>query len=339
MPTYNKSAYLRRTLTAWQHQRFESYEIIVVDDGSSDDTSDVLAEFETSLPLRALYGEHRGRAAARNVALAAARGSTIVFTDDDRIVAPSFLAEHVAAGKRHDVVIGWQRGVTVEVRRDCSLSLGQVLALASLRPGWEGASLAHDSVEVLSAEHLRNDLRPLEELAFDDDWFLRFVQPVVEDYGNDISACGLAWMFGTTGNMSAPASLLAKAGGFDEALTGWGLEDTELHYRLVRAGASTYVCREAVNYHQNHPRNEAQLMHEWVHNALCMYEKHRTLEVALYLRMVLSKLSLREMDQILREARGLKGSALLANFEALQRSHVLQLAEARRDTRVWDGRQ
>ena len=337
MPTYNKAAWLRRTLSAWRHQRFEDYEIVLVDDGSTDGTRDVVAEFETTLPIRFLSGEHRGRSAARNWAIAAARGATIVFTDDDRIVSPSFLSEHVRAGAHHDVVIGWQRGVVVELRKDVTLSPRLALELGRLRPGWERAAAAAGTLELLSAEDVSEGMSGVEALAFDDDWFCRFVEPAVADYGNDISACGLCWMFGTTGNMSVSAALLAQVGGFDESLTGWGLEDTELHYRLVGAGASTYVCREAVNYHQNHPRNEGELMHEWVQNAVRVYEKHTTLEMALYLRLVLSKLSLREMDRIIQEARRLPGSALLANFEALQRSHVLQLAQARRDTHLWAG--
>lgn len=337
MPTYNKSAWLRRTLSAWRHQRFDDYEIVLVDDGSTDGTCDVVAEFEGVLPIRFLTGQHRGRSAARNWAIAAARGATVVFTDDDRIVSPNFLAEHVRAGVHHDVVIGWQRGVVVELRGDVALSPRLALELGRLRPGWEQEVAEAGTLELLRAEDLRDGTSLVEAFAFDDDWFCRFVEPAVADYGNDISACGLCWMFGTTGNMSMSAALLARVGGFDESLTGWGLEDTELHYRLVRAGASTYVCREAANYHQNHPRNEGELMHQWVQNAVRVYEKHTTLEMALYLRLVLSKLSLREMDRIIHEARSLQGSALLANFEALQRSHVLQLAEARRDTHLWTG--
>jgi glycosyltransferase involved in cell wall biosynthesis len=335
MPTYNKAPYLRRTLSSFRHQCFTDYEIVLADDGSSDDTHAVVAEFEGTLPIRFLRLDHRGRSATRNRAVEAARGATIVFTDDDRIVDPRFLAEHDAAKASYDVVIGWQRGVVVELRPDVSLSPHQVRELGRLRPGWERSSAGSDALELLSDEDLRGDLRLVEALSFDDDWFRRFVEPAVEDYGNDISACGLSWMFGTTGNMSVSAGLLEEAAGFDESLTGWGLEDTELHYRLTLAGASTYVSREAVNYHQNHPRNEGELMHEWVNNALRVYEKHPTLEVALYLRLVLGKLSLREMDRIIQEARSLKGSALLANFEVLQRNHVLQLAEARRDTHAW----
>lgn len=335
MPTFNKATYLRRTLMSWQNQRFDDYEIVLVDDGSTDPTPAVLAEFADVLPLRVVAAPHAGRSAARNRALEMARGSTIVFTDDDRIVEPNFLSEHLAAGQLYDVVIGWQRGVLVELRKDCVLSPTQIRGLASARPTWQLAAAEAEVVELLSAEDVRTDQALVEALAFDDDWFARFVQPVVSDYGADISSCGLAWMFGTTGNMSVRKERLVEVGGFDATLTGWGLEDTELHYRLARAGASTYVCHRAINYHQNHPRQESQLMHEWVENALRMFRKHPTLDVALYLRLVLSKLSLREMDQIIREARSLKGSALLANFESLQRSHVLQLAEARRDTHFW----
>jgi glycosyltransferase involved in cell wall biosynthesis len=337
IPTYDKAPYLRRTLTSWRHQRCADFELIVVDDGSSDATRSVVSEFEGLLPIRCLAAEHGGRAAARNRGLEVARGATIVFSDDDRIVSPQFVEQHLEASAAGGVVIGWQRSVLVELRSDVSLSCRQIAALERTRPGWV-ADAASERCEVLSAEALRADMRHLDDLAYDDEWFQRFVVPTVASYGDDISRCAIAWMFGTTGNLSAPAALIAKVGGFDDSLTGWGVEDTELHYRLVRAGATTRVSRTAINYHQNHPRNDGELMHEWVQNALRMYRKHESLEVALFLRLVLGKLSLQEVDQIVRDARSLPGSALVANFTALQHGHVLQLAEARRDTQRWVSR-
>ncbi|HTV18466.1 MAG TPA: glycosyltransferase [Polyangiaceae bacterium] len=338
IPTYNKAPYLRRTLMSWRHQRYADYELVVVDDGSSDATRSVLSEFEGRLPIRCVSSEHGGRSVARNRGLEVARGTTIVFSDDDRIVSPQFLEQHVEAGAGGGVVIGWQRGVLVELRSDVSLSCRQIAAVRRVVPGWGADGETGDSLEVLSAEAIAADTLAVDALAHDDDWFQRFVVPAVKSYGDDISRCAIAWMFGTTGNLSAPAALIADVGGFDESLTGWGVEDTELHYRLVRAGAGTFVSRAAVNYHQNHPRNDSDLMHEWVQNALRMYRKHESLEVALFLRVVLGKLSLAEVDQIVREARALPGSALVANFQTLQHGHVLQLAESRRDTQQWIGR-
>lgn len=338
IPTYNKTPYLRRTLMSWRHQRYKDYELVIVDDGSSDATRSMVAEFEGQLPIRFLSIEHGGRSAARNRGLEAARGATIVFSDDDRLVSAQFLEQHVEAGARYGVVIGWQRSVLVELRSDVSLSRRQIASLRRALPGWGADAEAAEAQEVLSAEAISTDLRAMEELTYDDDWFQRFVVPAVSSYGDDISRCEIAWMFGTTGNMSAPAALIADVGGFDESLTGWGVEDTELHYRFVRAGATTYVSRSAINYHQNHPRNDGELMHEWVQNALHMYRKHESLEVALFLRLVLGKLSLQEVDQIARDARALPGSALVANFRTLQHGHVLQLAEARRDTHHWVAR-
>lgn len=338
IPTYNKATYLRRTLMSWCHQRYDDYELVVVDDGSTDATRSVVRELEARLPIRFVSAEHGGRSAARNRGLEVARGTTIVFSDDDRIVSPQFLEQHVEAGARYGVVIGWQRGVLVELRSDVSLSCQQIAAVDSVVPSWRAGAAAAGPREVLSAEAMSADMRAVDALAHDDDWFQRFVVPAVTSYGDDLSRCEIAWMFGTTGNLSAPAALIAQVGGFDESLTGWGVEDTELHYRLIRAGATTYVSRTAVNYHQNHPRKDSELMHEWVQNALRMYRKHESLEVALFLRVVLGKLSLQEADQVVRDARALPGSALVANFRTLQHGHVLQLAEARRDTHCWVAR-
>jgi glycosyltransferase involved in cell wall biosynthesis len=81
VPTFNRIATLRQTLTALAAQDYPDYEIIVVDDGSSDGTGDVVTrEFPA---VRYVRQPNRGPAAARNVGIRAALGDIVAFTDDD----------------------------------------------------------------------------------------------------------------------------------------------------------------------------------------------------------------------------------------------------------------
>jgi glycosyltransferase involved in cell wall biosynthesis len=95
LPTYNRCASLLEAIESVAGQSFRDYEIIVADDGSSDETAERLAAH--SAPIRAIRLEHSGRpAVARNHALAAASGDLIAFLDDDDRWSPAKLARQVA---------------------------------------------------------------------------------------------------------------------------------------------------------------------------------------------------------------------------------------------------
>ena len=90
IPTYNRIGTLRRTLAAATVQAFPDYEIIVVDDESSDGTPEMVQRAFPS--ARLLRQTHGGRAAARNRGIEAATGDVIAFTDDDCLPPPDWLA-------------------------------------------------------------------------------------------------------------------------------------------------------------------------------------------------------------------------------------------------------
>lgn len=98
IPTYNKVGLLEQTLTALAAQNLHdevAWEIVVVNDGSSDGTADFLADLAASgaMPLTVVDpGGNVGRARARNLGAGAAKGEWILFLDDD-IVAPVGLVQ------------------------------------------------------------------------------------------------------------------------------------------------------------------------------------------------------------------------------------------------------
>ncbi len=81
IPTYNVSGFIDKTLESIFNQDFTDYEIIVVDDGSTDATQSVLESFKNRISY--CYQENRGPAAARNVGIKMAKGKYIAFQDGD----------------------------------------------------------------------------------------------------------------------------------------------------------------------------------------------------------------------------------------------------------------
>ena len=98
MPTWNRAHTLRRAVQSVQGQTFRGWELVVVDDGSSDDTPFVLQGLTTFDPrIRVVTGDHGGVSKARNAAIAAARGRYIAFLDSDNTWEPDFLRVAVGA--------------------------------------------------------------------------------------------------------------------------------------------------------------------------------------------------------------------------------------------------
>lgn len=94
IPTYNCADYLDECLHSVLDQLPEDCELVVVDDGSTDGTADLLASYEAASGcLKVLYNEHKGASGARNSGLDAASGAYVAFVDCDDMLKPGFLAE------------------------------------------------------------------------------------------------------------------------------------------------------------------------------------------------------------------------------------------------------
>lgn len=107
IPTYNRSKILRKVLPAIYNQDYpsSSYEVIVVDDGSTDDTQEVIKTLNLPSSFTYIKLEKNGAAKARNEGVKRANAETIVFIDSDLIVVSSFLKEHMILQEKHDKLI------------------------------------------------------------------------------------------------------------------------------------------------------------------------------------------------------------------------------------------
>ncbi len=95
VPAYNVEKTLATTLTALLNQTFAEYEVVIVNDGSTDGTADIAATFQSDPRVRVIHQRNRGLAGARNSGIAAARGRYIGFCDADDLWEPQKLGVHV----------------------------------------------------------------------------------------------------------------------------------------------------------------------------------------------------------------------------------------------------
>ncbi len=206
IPTYNRCETLKKTLSAYLGQTalHNIAEIIVVDDGSTDSTQDIIVRLaeRSVIPIRYFRQENKGPAAARNVGIRETTSELILFTDDDIIPSPTLVAEHLEWHSRFP-----------ELR---AAVLGQVTWAPEVKPtpfmNWYGA----------------------EELFA----FASFARQTELEYTYFYSC-----------NVSLKVDFLRNSGTFDEEFKVAAWEDTELGYRLKKAGMRLWYNPNALAHH------------------------------------------------------------------------------------------
>jgi len=99
IPTYNRASFLKEAVESVLSQTYKNIELIVVDDGSTDATRELLLQYGAELSV--LHTGHGGPSAARNCGIAAARGDYIAFLDSDDVWLPDKLREQMLFFQDH----------------------------------------------------------------------------------------------------------------------------------------------------------------------------------------------------------------------------------------------
>lgn len=109
IPVYNAENYLRNCLDSILAQTMDSFEVILINDGSTDSSGEIIAEYAAANPgrIRSLTVENGGQGRAKNFGIEMARGEFILNVDSDDRIAPDMLEKMVAAAEKNeaDVVV------------------------------------------------------------------------------------------------------------------------------------------------------------------------------------------------------------------------------------------
>lgn len=94
VPVFNNSQYIGTAIDSIINQDFDSYEIIIIDDGSTDDSLDIVNEKlrSTDVPNKVIHQENKGVSSARNKGIEVSDGDYLVFVDADDYIAPNHLS-------------------------------------------------------------------------------------------------------------------------------------------------------------------------------------------------------------------------------------------------------
>jgi glycosyltransferase involved in cell wall biosynthesis len=108
VPSHNRRELLRACLGSLEHQLAppEKFEVVVVVDGSTDGTAEMLSAYEPSFAVRVLTQPQAGASSARNAGAAVSTGRILVFLDDDMTATPSLVSAHLAAHGKDDGIVG-----------------------------------------------------------------------------------------------------------------------------------------------------------------------------------------------------------------------------------------
>ncbi len=97
MPTFNRGDHIGAAIRSVQAQSHANFELLIIDDGSEDNSKEVLDGFATDPRVRPFWNDHLGVSAARNTGLQNATGQYVLYLDSDNVWTPDFLAAMVAA--------------------------------------------------------------------------------------------------------------------------------------------------------------------------------------------------------------------------------------------------
>lgn len=106
IPAYNAGEYIVDTIKSITDQSYINWELIIVNDGSTDDTAAILNQL-TDVRIKVFHQENKGQCAAANRAFQLSKGDLIKFMDADDLLSPNYIQNQVAAINGDDNVIAF----------------------------------------------------------------------------------------------------------------------------------------------------------------------------------------------------------------------------------------
>lgn len=257
IPAFNSKERLYYNLLSLNNQdcNFNDFEVVIVDNGSVDDTADMVRRFKPRSKFKLKFQrleENRGIARGRNTAIKMAEGDILIFHDSDMIAPRDFIRRHLKHHEEKNIVvcgIPWKRIITFYYK-DLEKKDEDYQGLKYLKHVYPKI----DKAPVLNQNLIMNGLYKNYIFDLDGD-FIHEIKGILKKYGNNLINYALPWRLFITNNASAEREKVIQAGMFDESIVGYGFEDYDLGIRLYKSGGRFIFDENIINVHQEHPSN------------------------------------------------------------------------------------
>ena len=238
VPTFNRTHILDITLACLVNQETKyAFEVIVADDGSKEDISEVVRRYESLLDIKYVRQKDYGYqlCAVRNLGLRTGKYDFVAILDCDMAPNIKWVESYVSLLVENDDValIGPRKYVDTS-----HLSAEDIKANKSL-------------IERLPEVRTNNNVAGKTQADISVDWRLEHFRAT-----EDLRLCDTPFRFFSGGNVAFARKWLERAGWFDEEFTHWGGEDNEFGYRLYREGCFFRAVWGGMAYHQEPPGKE-----------------------------------------------------------------------------------
>jgi glycosyltransferase involved in cell wall biosynthesis len=260
IPTYNRSQLLASTLNSLVQQSLDksAFEVVVIDDGSSDDTFQMVKTYEGVINFKYVYQIDKGYrpGSARNLGISVAEGTICVLIDSGIIIKSDCLQQHLDAHQAREkevAVVGYVYGYSAESDEHFRTPIDH--------------NDADSSIEKLVAKGEIWDMR----------------EDIYRKYKDQIQDLNVPWTLFWSSHLSIRKKSLFEVGLFDEHYDGnWGTEDNDIGYRLHQAGKEIVLCRNAAALHLPHEMDMNTRVQNGYENCKYFHSKYQTDETKLY---------------------------------------------------------
>lgn len=262
VPTYDRREMLAETIRSLMASNMAKtdYEVIVVDDGSSDGSLDVVRQFSEHCQIRYVWQQDQGYRAGRvrSLGIELAEGEVCIFLDCGIVASQNFVRAHVEAhAVPNRVVLGYVWGFNntgdnaerLEAELHDQLEHGDVGAI----------------IEEMRASGTFPDMR----------------EAVYQSCGDDMMKLPAPWSIGWSGNISVRRETFGDTIRFDENYRTWGAEDIDLSLTLYEAGCQFVICRDAAGIHLPHPKSHEVNSRSSRPNKIYLHQKFGRPETAM----------------------------------------------------------
>jgi len=257
MPCYNSKKSLPKTLLAFESQSYRNFEVIVVEDGSPEDSEEVIKKQKCNYDLKYIKNKkNRDRSYARNTGICLADGEVILVTDPDMIPNKNYLLNLAIrqALTKNCVFLAFREGIEFNDPKVSNRAIKEGKVRPNYKDDWRWAN-NYDPEKFLYApnfQKIKGKIKRKVQLLKETNYLKKLGK-------NKVVCCWDAPCFVVGHGMCFKKDDAIKVGAFLENFKGWGSEDIAFGAKMIGGGSYVIPCIHSTAYHLNHNNHSGSM--------------------------------------------------------------------------------